>query len=259
MPVLRHALAALLILGLFASASLAFAGEILQKTAYKITLSGLPIAEATINSAIEGEGYRIESRFKSAGLAHVITEMEAVTTSSGTFIEGRATPDNYVISFRRGKKTRTYDVAFRNGEAVSTTIEPKRRKLPKKWIELGPEDLKAVLDPVVALIRPGNEDPCPAKLPVYDGEMRFDLVLTPKADQAFSASGFNGMAKVCSVKFVPLSGYRAGRDDLEYVRKLEDIEIWFARSARINAYGPVHVSLSTRYGALKITAAHFDD
>ncbi len=233
-------------------------GEVSQSSNYNITLAGLPVASASLKTTLYRDSYKMQSHFHSEGLAHVISEMEALTQSAGGLVAGRPVPDNYLLTFRRGKKSRRFDVSFTEGDVTRTVIDPAPKKRPKNWIEVGADDLKAVMDPLVALIRPGDKSPCEATLPVYDGEMRFDLVLTPKKDKPFSATGFDGTANVCAVRFQPRSGFRKGRSDLDYITKLKGIEIWFAKSARINAYAPVVISVPTKIGELRIVANRFD-
>ena len=56
---------------------------------------------------------------------------------------------------------------------------------------------------------------------------------------------------------MPKSGYRKGRDDVDYLRKLETMEIWFAKAESVNVYAPVYVRIPTSYGAVTIWATRF--
>lgn len=243
--------------GVAAAAEKVALSAISQRAEYRVTLSGLPIADAWFDAVFEGDRYTISSRFYSSGIAQLLVEMHADTLSSGHLRDGRATPKSYVQDFRRGKGVRRYDVNFTRGNVTDFTIVPPRRAIPKNWVKVMPEHLKSVLDPLTAMLRPGNEAPCPARLPVFDGEMRFDLVFDLKGQADFSTKGFDGKAAVCSVRFEPKSGYRKGRQDVDYVRRLTGMEIWFARSAKLDAYAPVRLTVPTRYGELKVVATRF--
>jgi hypothetical protein len=52
---------------------------------------------------------------------------------------------------------------------------------------------------------------CDETLPVFDGQMRFDIVLTPKRQtrvECDTPDEYSGSAAVCGVRFVPIAGYR---------------------------------------------------
>jgi hypothetical protein len=36
------------------------------------------------------------------------------------------------------------------------------------------------------------------------------------------------------------------------------MEIWFAKSASLNVYAPVFLSVPTKFGTVTVTATHFD-
>ena len=99
---------------------------------------------------------------------------------------------------------------------------------------------------------------CRSRIAIYDGESRLDLKLARQREETFRANGYEGPAIVCNIRYEPKSGYRKGHKDVDYVRKLTTMEIWFAKSAPMNVYAPVFLSVPTKYGTLTITATHFD-
>ena len=94
-------------------------------------------------------------------------------------------------------------------------------------------------------------------LPIYDGESRMDLVLSSKGEKSFSTKGFSGDTVVCGVRYIPKSGYRKGRKDIDYLRGSKAMEIWFAKAEGVNVYAPVYVKIPTQYGTLTISAVRF--
>lgn len=117
--------------------------------------------------------------------------------------------------------------------------------------------MRSVLDPISGLVFTGDTKVCSQTLPIFDGETRMDLVLSPKGDEDFSTDGFKGKAVVCSVRFVPRSGYKKGRKDIDYLSKSDRMEIWFAKSEAANVYAPVYVRIPTEYGMVTITAVKY--
>lgn len=258
----------LMILGMrFVSTLLLFLGamavplrsaEIRHVSEYDISLGILPIAKASFSSAFENRGYTITGKFRSAGLASILSKISAETSVSGRMQPDKLQAERYNLVYNQGRRTRIYDVEYRNGNVTETTIKPEPKRNPETWIPVGEKDLRAVLDPLSSLIFPGDATVCPSRLPIYDGESRMDLVLTAKGTKEFSTEGFKGEAIVCSIKYVPKSGFRRGRDDIEYLRKIS-MEVWFAKARSVNVYAPVYARIPTRMGDVYVTAVKYGD
>ncbi len=233
------------------------ASEIVHRTEYKVSLGILTIARAAFLTRIEDDkSYRVSGDISSAGLADLVTNISAKTSVDGVLRGDRLQASRYYLYYKSGKRARTYEVRYNNGNITSTTVRPPRR-LPKNWVDVSPSDMRSVLDPISGLIFPAGTNVCAQKLPIYDGEMRMDLVLSPKGSDDFSTDGFNGKATVCSVRFVPRSGYKKGRSDIEYLSKSSRMEIWFAKADAANVYAPVYVRIPTQYGPVTITAVKY--
>ncbi len=223
---------------------------------YNISLGILPIATASFTSDFEGKGYTITGSFKSAGIAEIISRVSAETTVSGRVVGDRLQADRYSLVYKSGKRTRVYDVAYSNGNVKQTTIDPPPRRNPDTWVPVSDKDLQSVLDPLSGMIFPADAKVCPSRLPIYDGESRMDLVLTPAGTKPFSTNGFKGDAIVCSIRYEPKSGFRRGRSDIEYLKKTP-MEIWFAKADGANVYAPVYARIPTRMGPLYVTAVKY--
>lgn len=235
----------------------ASASEIVHRTEYKVSLGILTIARAAFLTRIEDDkSYRVSGDISSAGLADLVTNISAKTSVDGVLRGDRLQASRYYLYYKSGKRARTYEVRYSNGNITSTTVRPPRRQ-PKNWVDVSPSDMRAVLDPISGLIFPAGTNVCAQKLPIYDGEMRMDLVLSPKGSDDFSTEGFSGKATVCSVRFVPRSGYKKGRSDIDYLSKSSRMEIWFAKADAANVYAPVYVRIPTQYGPVTITAVKY--
>jgi hypothetical protein len=235
------------------------AEEVQNRTDYTIALSGLPLANARFQARRDGASYAIDAQIASTGLADFIADTKAEMSSAGEISGGQFRPQKFLFRYKYGKHHRSFETRFQSGNVVSSIVEPKRKKKQRKdWIAVQPEDLIAVTDPVAGLVIPTENQPCRAEIAVYDGESRLNLQLAHKGEQNFRTEGFDGEAIVCSIRYEPKSGYRKGHNDVEYVRKLRGMEIWFAKSAPMAVYAPVFLSVPTKYGTLTITATHFD-
>ncbi|WP_075291445.1 DUF3108 domain-containing protein [Pararhizobium arenae] len=232
------------------------AAEIRHNTDYSISLAGLPIAKASFRTKLDSGRYRISGTLKSAGIADILSSTSGQTSVSGTIGRDRLNASEYSMRYKSGKKGRAIDVQFRNGTVTSATMTPPRR-IPKNWVPVTKGDMRNVVDPLSGLIFPAKARVCPKTLPIFDGESRLDLKLSPKGTKPFKTEGFSGDVIVCGVKFVPKSGYRKGREDVEYLRKLESMEIWFAMAETVNVYAPVYVRIPTSLGPVTVWATKF--
>ena len=233
------------------------AAEQRHRTDYSIALAGLPIARASFSTVMNSRRYTISGDIQSAGLADLVTNISAKTSVRGTMGRDRLHADNYLLDYTNGKRQRLYEVDFRNGNVGSTAIRPQPKRDPDTWIPVSARDLRAVLDPISGLIFPAKSRVCPQTLPIYDGESRMDLVLSSKGEKPFSTKGFAGDTLVCGVRYIPKSGYRKGRKDIDYLRGSKAMEIWFAKAEGVNVYAPVYVKIPTQYGTLTISAVRF--
>lgn len=233
------------------------AEEVVNRTNYTIALAGLPLANAFFQARRSEETYAIDAQIASVGVGEIFADARAEMSSAGVVRKGHFRPARFMFRYRYGKRARSFETRFKGGDVVSSSIEPKQRKR-KGWVPVKPEDLRAVTDPVAGLVIPASAEPCRAEIPIYDGEARLNLRLARKGEERFKTEGFEGRAIVCSIRYEPRSGYRRGHGDVEYVRKLKSMEIWFAKSAAMDVYAPVFLSVPTKYGTLTITATHFD-
>jgi hypothetical protein len=243
------------LLGLFGQA--VGAEEVLNHTNYEIAISGLPLANAFFQTRKDGKTYAIDAQVASTGIGGIISDAKAEMSSYGLVKNGNFNPQQFSFRYKYGRKARSFETHFENGNVISSVAEPKSKRR-KNWIDVTPDDLRAVTDPIAGLVVPLKEDPCQSEIKIYDGESRLSLKLSRKREDQFKTRGFAGDAIVCSVRYEPKSGYRKGRSDVEYVRRLSSMEIWFAKSAALNVYAPVFLSVPTRYGTLTITATRFD-
>lgn len=249
----------LLLLALFSMTALpkASAADMRYTTEYDIRLGALPIAKASFVTQVAKRNYTISGFFRPTGIVDFFTDISAQTSVSGRLSAERFVARRYSLVYTRGKNTRVYDVRYRNGDVIKTTIDPAPDARPDNWIPVTKQDLRAVLDPLSGLIVPEKARICPRTLPIYDGESRMDIVLVPKGVKTMKVNGIEMDTVVCGVRYVPKSGFRADRDDIDYMRKASDIEIRFAKTGTLKVYAPVYARFPTEYGSVHITAVSF--
>ncbi|CAN7436332.1 DUF3108 domain-containing protein [Ensifer sp. 1H6] len=246
---------ALLSAAMFSTASLA--ADIEHQTDYSISLAGLPLARASFHTALVKNRYTISGTLHSAGLVDIFSRTSGQTRVSGVIGRDYLRANEYSMSYRSGKKGRAISVTYSNGNVVHASMNPKRTPLPKNWVPVTSRDMRNVLDPLSGLIIPGNARVCPNTLPIFDGESRLDIKLSARGTRPFKTKGFEGEVIVCGIRFVPKAGYKKGREDVEYLRQLQTMEIWFAKSDVVDVYAPVYVRIPTKLGPVTVSATRF--
>jgi hypothetical protein len=139
---------------------------------------------------------------------------------------------------------------------------PKRHKL----IPLNDVDRRGVTDPLSAMLISANARDgvmesanCNRTLPIFDGQRRYNLVLTHKrVDKVKNERGYSGPVLVCGAILQPIGGYRADSMIVKYVAGKSDIEFWFAPITGTSVMAPIRMIVPTLIGTLKIQADQFE-
>jgi hypothetical protein len=234
----------------------AHAEDLHHETEYRVALAGFPIAHADFKTEVVDQHFTIKGIISSSGLADLVTTISAQADVAGVVGPQKLEASRYTLYYKSGKKQHTYDVVYHDGNVTSTTITPEPHR-PQNWIPVTQGDLRSVLDPISGLIFPATTNVCAQTLPIYDGETRMNLKLSPKGSKPFSTDGFKGDAIVCGVHFTALGGYKKSRTDFDYLSKSDDMEIWFAKADAMKVYAPVYVRVPTKYGTVTITAVKY--
>lgn len=227
-------------------------------SSYSVSVLGLKVATTSFKTVISDDGFSIEGRLKSAGLASFFDDTVGSTKVVAKHGGGTVEPVSYELSYQSGKKRQRTAIAFAGGNAVSTENNPPLRKF-KSYVPLRDGDLRQVFDPISSAMIPakGPEGVCNRTVRIYDGEMRVDMKLTYRGTVPVSATGYKGNGIRCSVKYVPVSGYRPNQKQVVYLRDQAVIETVFAPVADTGFWAPIRAAVSTKIGTVTVFAKTF--
>lgn len=225
-------------------------------TDYSITLAGLSLAKASFRTEIAGKDFQILGQFKTTGLARLFRKVEGTANVSGKLKGDNFIAESYRSDYVAGTAHKVYQVSFAGGGVKSFQAQPPLQP-PANWVPVTPADIARAVDPLSGLILPADANPCTDAIPVFDGEARTDFQLTDKGVKTYSNGREKLEAHVCGLKIGLKAGYRKGKSDMEYVAKLKDMEIWFAKSPVAAVYAPVKILVPTGFGSLEIEATRF--
>ncbi|WP_343313034.1 DUF3108 domain-containing protein [Brucella sp. BE17] len=230
----------------------------LYRTEYDISIFGLSIARSAIETAVSGPKYNLNGRFLTSGLARVFDDTNGVVRVTGTAAKGKVVSGSFDLDYKHGRKNKRTTIRFSNGNVVSSDNQPPVKKRDP-WVEISPQDLLNVSDPLSALMIPAS-DPlsvCNRSINVYDGQTRAQIRLSFNGTESFTTDGFTGETVICSAKFVPVSGYQKGKKSIDYLANRSRISVSFAALGNSGIYAPVVARIGTRIGTLKISATRF--
>lgn len=231
----------------------------LYRGEYSLSFLGLPVARATFDSRVDEASYSIEGAVSSAGLARLFDDTRGTISAAGAFSGDDTRPDHFRADYVTGKKPSSIDIRFSSGTVTKSTVTPPPRKR-RNWVPLRADDLRAVADPIGAMLIRANhpEEVCGRTVKLYDGELRADLKLGFVKTGTASARGYKGGSVTCRVEFSPVSGYRKGRRALEFLRTKSRMMVAFAPLGKTGIYAPIHATVGTEIGTITVSARRFE-
>ena len=234
------------------------------EAAYRATLAGIPIGSGSWVIDIGPKQYASAASGRASGLVRMLVSGEGSSTVRGTVKQGRLIPSTFAANIHSYD---SYDVHMEmsGGNVKVLKNDPPVVESPDR-VPLTDAHRRGVLDPMTALMItvPGHgevvgNEACQAKLPIFDGRQRFDLVLSFKRiEEVDSEKGYRGPAAVCSASYVPIAGHRPGRYVIRYLQETRDIEIWLAPIAGTRVLIPYRVSIPTLFGNALLQATQFE-
>ena len=158
-------------------------------------------------------------------------------------------PERFEVKYTiRNKAGRRY-LSFQRG-AVSEQTPPRVRGGGR--VPVTAAHLQNVLDPLTAMFAAfptqTGRHPCRQDLAVYDGKLRFDILLSPKREEKISYPAFEPQAFVCKIKFKPIAGHRGDNTIMAKIAAQDDIEVWIARPQGADFFLPTRASGLTPIG-----------
>jgi Protein of unknown function (DUF3108) len=226
---------------------------------YGVYFAGLHFGDVRLVIKVGHSDYQMKGDGRFSLLGGLIYDWRGATTSAGKLDKSGPKPTLYTLSYSGGNKEGDVRVAFAGGAVTQVSTSPTKRPNPRD-IPVTQDQLRGVLDPMTGAFlraRPnlseGNLKVCDETIPVFDGQIRFDLVLMPKQQKRVESKApneYSGLAAVCGVKFIPISGSRPDNPAIKYMSSHTDsIEVWLVPLPRTALYVPYRISLPTAYGS----------
>jgi Protein of unknown function (DUF3108) len=225
---------------------------------YGVYWAGLHFGDARLVITMRNSEYEMKGDGRFSVMGGLIYEWSGGTTSSGQVGKSGPRPSLYTLSYSGGDKHGDVRILFSEGAVSDVLTSPKKRPNPKN-IPVTKEQLQGVLDPMAGAFlrrRPnfseGDLRVCDETIPVFDGKLRFNLALEPRQQtrvEPKTPNSYSGLAAVCGVKFIPISGFRPDNRAVKYMSSHSDaIEVWLVPLPSTDLYLPYRISVPTAFG-----------
>lgn len=230
---------------------------------YQITWLGTYIGDFRIRSSITNRQYSLQASAELSVLFGTFS-WRGATTSSGMMTANGPVPQNYTFRYATGDRRENVEIRFQRRMVQDILINPPQYPGARN-VPITAAHLQNVVDPLSALVllsqaRLTRGEACNKRLPIFDGKIRYDLVLSPKGTRNIGSAGrLRGTAYVCSVRYVPIAGHKMGKQgENDYAAGNTGIEVWLVPVPEAGLLVPYFVQVPTPAGTASMVTAKFD-
>jgi hypothetical protein len=215
---------------------------------------GLPVFSMATAGTLDGERYSIASTDRTLGLFDLIVEFTGHSETDGILLDGTSWPPVRPQSYRQYSHWRGDDrhVTLEYGARgpQSADVDPPAERDDRDPVPASLQN--GTIDPLSASILlgadAGSQEPCHARVPIFDGRQRYDLRLDYIGKETIPKNvdaAFGGETIKCRVTIERIAGFmksHAGEPSRP------PSTVWLARFADGKLLLPVQVEIDTRWG-----------
>ena len=139
-------------------------------------------------------------------------------------------------------------------EKTVTRSDPSDKLTP-----IDPGSLTNTIDPMTAILTMSSqlekEKGCNARLPIFDGHRRYDVILSEKPARYFKPSRysvFEGQAIGCKIDVVKKGGFRVNQESSRTAYSDQDVIVWVGSPIENGHVVPVRLRLETQFGVMEM-------
>jgi hypothetical protein len=237
---------------------------------YKIYIGGLEALAATVSIGSDATRYDVEIKATTSGMIGKAIPWTIRIGSKGNVAGDTLQPIEHAQSSNFQGKDRSvvlsYDGkgGFIDRKIVPDAQEDQRDPVPPEMTRDTLDIVSGVLAGLRAVDRTGS---CAAKVPVFDGRRRFDLIYTDDGHETLQPSSvamYRGDTLRCAVKVEPVAGFWRKNQKKFFSRRVngEDqvvpIEVYIARVGAAGVEVPVRIESTSPFGplVLNLQAVH---
>lgn len=224
---------------------------------YKLYFGGFEVGSYRFQSTSDGKTYATTGNAEVSALFGAFRWKGGIE-SRGTLAATVPKPIGYKLSFKTKSKIGSVTLGFDKNGVKSVAVLPTKPPHPEA-VPVKPEHLKSVFDPmssILVMTHDTGKNPCDHTIPIFDGKVRFNLVMSAKGEQRLKEAKPSGQPqelKICRVKYVPIAGYKP-KDFAKPWVDYDGMEIALRPVPSANLYVPYSVTIPTTIGTAVMSA-----
>lgn len=182
---------------------------------YGLYVGGIPLGKVAMSSRFEGNDYKAISSLETKGIVNTFWQAKIETAVSGSAKPDKLLPTLYDSFSQNHSVQRQHStVLFGPDGPKSITSDPQYRE---NRHPVSDEQKKGTLDPLSAAVyltsgiaSAGQQKPCQATAPVFDGRRRYNVVSSFVKNTAVHMDNglYSGPAMVCEIHYNEIAGYK---------------------------------------------------
>jgi Protein of unknown function (DUF3108) len=231
---------------------------------YHINWLGTHIGDFKIRSSITNRQYSLQANADISVFFGAVS-WQGVTSSHGLMTANGPVPQAYSFRYSTNDRHEAIELRFQQRMVQDILINPPQHPGSRN-VPITAADLQNVVDPLSAIIllsqarlSRNNGDACSKRLPIFDGKIRYDLVLSLKGTRSISPTGrLHGTAYVCRVSYVPIAGHKPSKQGGDYAAGNTGIEVWLVPLPEAGLLVPYYIHVPTPAGTASMVTARFD-
>jgi hypothetical protein len=229
---------------------------------YRISFLGFDLARANLIAKVEHGLYALRVGYKTTGLVKVFAAATGDVSATGVIDSAHIMPAEFHEVTKENSREAKVDMTIAQSNVIESQAIPEVSPDPDR-VAVRPEDRRGILDPLSAVLIPtakGKEplgSACNRTIPVFDGWVRFNIVMTLKETQTLDKGPFKGEAVVCSVRWVPIAGYIPTRSGTKFMMNNKDLDVTLAPIGDTGYVAPIHIGVQTLHGHVDVDATDF--
>jgi hypothetical protein len=164
-------------------------------------------------------------------------------------------PSRYSVRADEIDRPVAVDMQLRSGSVTQLRAVPPL-KARENRVPVTNAHKRGIVDPLSSGLIPirsaDGRDACERRLEIFDGWTRYDVQLFFKKTTQVSTKGYQGPAAVCGARWVPVSGHRPDKKEVQYLAQNKSLEMWVVPIPGENVAIPYRVSIGTPNGTILI-------
>lgn len=232
---------------------------------YDLYVGGIPLGKVAMSSRFEGSDYKAISSLETKGIVNAFWQAKIETAVSGSAEPDKLQPTLY-DSFSQNHSVQRQHATVMFGpdgpRAITSDPPYRNNKYP-----VTDEQKKGTLDPLSAAVyltggmaSAGQNRPCQATAPVFDGRRRYNVVssFVKNTDVRMDNGLYSGPAMVCEIHYNEIAGYK--QSIIDQNKKMPKMYAWVvtvqSNSDPNRHYAiPIRLWAETEYGVVAAVAS----